>query len=68
MFKDFYHLHIGCPQGPIMGPIFSNFFDDLFLRIKKSDLHYLTDDSTISPINFLLDIILQLDCQSNKAM
>ena len=51
IFSAFQNILSGVPQGSILGSIFSNIFlNDLFLCIKKSNLHNFADDNTITAI------------------
>ena len=46
----------------LLGPIFFNIFlNDLFLYIKKSDIHNFVDDNTITACNTLTRLLKTLE-------
>ena len=48
IFSAFQNILSGVPQDSILSPIFFNIFlNDLFLWIKKSDLHNFADDNNL---------------------
>ena len=63
--SDFLKILSGVPQGSILGPILFNIFlNDLFLCLKKTDLHNFADDNTITAVcDQLADLIKILETE-----
>ena len=57
------------PQGSILGPIPLNIFlNDLFYRVKESELHNFADDNTISSAEFSFEKLFKtLEIESQIA-
>ena len=70
IFSAFQNILSGVPQGSILGPILFNIFlNDLFLCIKKSDLHNFADDNTITAIcNTLTELLKTLEQDPESAV
>ena len=70
IFSAFQNILSGVPQGSILGPILFNIFlIDLFLCIKKSDLHNFADDNTITAIcNILTGLLKTLEHDPESAV
>ena len=70
IFRAFQNILSGAPQSSILGPIvFSIVPSDLFLCIKKSDLHNFTDDNTITTTyNTLTELLKILEQDSESAV
>ena len=70
IFNAFQNILSDVPQGSILGPILFNIFlNDLFLCIKKSDLHNFADDHTITvTCNTLTGLLKTLEQESESAV
>ena len=70
IFSTFQNIFSGVPQDSILGPIFFNIFlNDLFLWIKKSDLHNFAEDNTITATcNTLTGLLKTLEQASESAV
>ena len=70
IFSAFQNILSGVPQDSILGPIFFNIFlNDLFLWIKKSDLHNFAEDNTITATcNTLTGLLKTLEQASESAV
>ena len=70
IFSAFQNILSGVPHGSILGPIFFNIFlNDLFLCMKKSDLHNFADDNTITATcNTLAGLLKTLEQESESAV
>ena len=70
IFSVFQNILSGVPQDSILGPIFFNIFlNDLFLWIKKSDLHNFAEDNTITAIcNTLTGLLKTLEQDPESAV
>ena len=70
IFSEFQNILSGVPQCSILGRILVNIFlNDLFLCIKKSDLHNFADDNTITATcNTLTGLLKTLEQASESAV
>ena len=70
IFSAFQNILSGVPQSYILGPILFNIFlNDLFVCIKKSDLHNFADDNTIpATCNTLTGLLETLEQESESAV
>ena len=70
IFSPFQNILSGIPQGSILGPILYNtFLNDLFLCIKKSDLHNFPDGNTITATcNTLIGLLKTLEQESESTV
>ena len=70
IFSAFQNILSDVPQGSILGLIlFNTFLNDLFLYIKKSDLHNFADDNTITATcNTLAGCLKTLEQESESAV
>ena len=68
--SNFLKILSGVPQGSILGPILFNIFlNDLFLCLKKTDLHNFADDNTITAVSDqLADLIKILEAEGELAV
>ena len=73
IFSALQNILLGVPQGFILGPILFNIqfsiLNDLFLYIKKSDLHNFAEDNTITATcNSLTGLLKTLEQESKSTV